>query len=271
MSIQSHVFLPEYLLESVVSGDPFNIDPNLFLSKATTSQLLEVIHAFHPHFIFDEAARENHEVLKRVFLAMVAPRLRAIPILNLQPAPHYFKFKLKHIIWGLQDSRTTVKTDTVLDPDRIDYFNTHILRYLRNAQYGVAAEKLVEFVHTYQYLNEDEIYELRDAKEDTAETVQECVSSLEQACQSLTGIQFHLLNTVSPKERKDLEMRHQSNIALVKSRISMVERAVRDMGSVSELVEHYQKLLDKNRVTHPAASASQDSHQQQEYPVTPSI
>ncbi|EGG12878.1 uncharacterized protein MELLADRAFT_87205 [Melampsora larici-populina 98AG31] len=270
--IQSHIFLPTYLLESVVDGNPYKIDPDLFLSKATTPQLLEVIHAFHPHFSFIDTAQEDRELLKRVFRSMVAFRLSRIPIFNLQPEPHYFNVQLPHMIWGPQDSRTTLTTDTVLNPDRIHDFNTFVLGYLRSGQYRLAAEKMVNFVQTHQYLNEDEISEIQDTGEDIESNVQDLTSSLGEAHKSLEGINFSLSDPgLLLRDREKLEMQLQSAIVLVKSRQSILDHAIQDSGFVAALIDHYQKLLVKHHGTRPPSSPSQDSHQQQQVdPATPS-
>lgn len=270
--IQSHIFLPTYLLESVVDENPSKIDPDIFLSKATTSQLLEVIHAFYPHFTFVDTAREDHELLKRVFCSMVASRLSRIHILTLQPEPHYFNVQLPHMIWGPQDSRTTVTTDTVLNPDRIKDFNSFVLAYLRSGQYRVAAEKLVDFVQTHQYLNHDEISEIQDTREEIEETVQDLVSSLGKAHESLERINFLLTNSnTSLQDRKNLDMQLQSAIVLIKSRQSMLDRAIQDAGFVAALVDRYKELLAKHHEPRPLSSPPQHLHQQQQVnPATPS-
>ena len=64
MSINfQRIYLPTYILDFINNNkDIPSIDPQLILSTATNTQILEIILAFYPHFEFDNAAKEDQEV-----------------------------------------------------------------------------------------------------------------------------------------------------------------------------------------------------------------
>lgn len=96
LPVEHCIFLPRYLLEyTTVDNLSSGIDSEAFLSKATPTQLVEKIFAFHPHFEFTENAKENHELLCLVFLKMVASRLSNV--VNIKSDTNYLQAPLRSL------------------------------------------------------------------------------------------------------------------------------------------------------------------------------
>ncbi|KAH9808403.1 hypothetical protein DFH28DRAFT_1087880 [Melampsora americana] len=157
--VQYHVFLPNYILEYVVNEPERMIDPDFFLSKATPAQIVEVILSFYPYFSFTQNAREDHELLLKIFVEMVAPRLNNI-IIPESPTTNYVQVNLHNPTTTVQPTNRWVNSSADIDAKRIEFFNERCLLNLKNGRFRLAALDLERFVEKYKYLNHAEIEEL---------------------------------------------------------------------------------------------------------------
>lgn len=234
------IYLPTNILDFIINEDIPRIDPQLILSKATNSQILEIILAFYPHFEFDEAAKEDQELLRKIFIEMVERRLSRVQLpLGLNPA-HYFRTTLDYPMFGPQDSTTTVSRGANIIASRISMFNSLCLTYLRNGQYRIAGENLVHFVKIYKHLNKDEISDIENTEDEATETLQDRVLSLQEAHQTIEGIILLLSESeTSQGDRQDLQLRLEAATTIVQSRQKMFESAVKDTAFIVELGNYH--------------------------------
>ncbi|KAH9809873.1 hypothetical protein DFH28DRAFT_903769 [Melampsora americana] len=240
-SMQTHVFLPSYILNFATDEAEPKIDVNLFLSQASNPQILEVILAFYPHFTITEAANNDRAVLHKTFLEMVARHLSNVPVPSNREPPAYFHAKLGFPMFGPLDSHTTVAPGSEIDGHRIEDFNNLVFVYLRNGQYRQAGENLVAFIKTHKHLNEDEIYEIGSAEEQALEGLDECLRSLRRAHEDVEAKLLLLSEPdISPTDRQHVHSRLESANIILQSCEKTFQGALRDVGYLSALVPYYQ-------------------------------
>ncbi|EGG11043.1 uncharacterized protein MELLADRAFT_92484 [Melampsora larici-populina 98AG31] len=239
--IRTSVLLPNYILQCVRDDcNPPRIDPELFLSKATNSNILDMIFAFYPHLEFDENAKDNYYILSKIFKDMVATQLHKVVVPSNRKPQNYFQASLRTPICGPQNFRTTIKCADDITPGRIIMFNSCALSYLRSGQYRLAAENLHIFVETYKYLTEDEIHEIHSTQEEAEGTLQSHVSFLQDAHQSIEALHIRLRDPdLSAECRQDMEVELKAARRTLESRRTMFDRAIQDVGFLAALKRHH--------------------------------
>lgn len=246
-SVQTYLFLPSYLLDYVVNDVSPRFDFDCFLSKASNPQILETILAVFPHFTFEEAAKEDRELLQKTFLQMVAKRLSIVlvPSSSSHP-PSYFRANLEYPIFGPHDCQTTVAPGLEIDASRKSEFSL-TFAYLKNGKYRLAGQHLLEFVKDYKHLNQDEIHEIACAEDDASEALDECAGYLKKAYQSVEG-QILLLSepNISPSDRKDIQSRLESANTVLQSCEETFRGAIRDAAYLSALQSYHCDRLPAN-------------------------
>ena len=238
-SAQPTVFLPDYILECVVDKSTPKIDTKLFLSRASSNNLLEMIVAFYPHFKVTPTAKADHELLRSIFIEMVAPRLSNV-ILPLQDTTNYIEASLSNLRMGPQDYSRTITSSADIDQRRIEMFNRYGLTYLKIGQYRLAAENLNKFNETYKFLNIDEVNELWGAENDAEEALHDIGCNLKECHRKIKSAQLLLRSHLSPSERKDLEEKLQCAIQDLKSHQRTFTNAIQNTGFISALASHHQ-------------------------------
>ncbi|EGG00660.1 uncharacterized protein MELLADRAFT_73148 [Melampsora larici-populina 98AG31] len=245
--IQYHIFLPSYILKYVVHEPRPMIDPDLFLSKATPSQILEVILSFYPYFRFTQNAREDHELLLKIFVEMIAPRLNNIVIPENRPTD-YLQAELRHPTNEIQPTIRWVNSSADIDAKRIDYFNDQCLLNIKNGHFRLAALDLERFVNKYTYLNHAEIDQIVQAQDDADEGFHEAACNLRSAHESIDRIQLLLcepnLLSTSVQELEEQLICAKTSLISYKNAFEVVAQ---DCAFVHALVNHHKKILDKHR------------------------
>ncbi|EGG04273.1 uncharacterized protein MELLADRAFT_89501 [Melampsora larici-populina 98AG31] len=246
--LQFHIFLPSYILGYIVDNQTKpRIDSDLFLSKATTSQIVEVILSFYPYFRFTQNAQEDHELLLKIFIEMVAPRLNNITI-PLGRKTDYVQAELGYPIHDAQPSIRWINSSADIDAKRIESFNNHCLVNLKNGQYRLAAENLREFVKKYKYLNHNEIDEIIGAQDDINETFHEVGGNLRDAQTSIEIIQLRLLELdLSPTSVQGLEGQLRLAKISFKSLQKTFEVVTQDFGLIQALCDYHKEISSKHR------------------------
>ena len=241
-SIQSTVFLPDYILECVVDKSTPRIDTELFLTKASANNLLEMIVAFYPHLNFTSTAKEDCELLRNIFNEMVAPRLSNV-IIPSQHTTKYIEASLMTPTWGPQGSSKTINSSADINYTRTEVFNRDALTYLKIGQYRLAAENLNKFTNTYTYLNIDEVNELWGAENDAEEALHNISCNLKECHQKIESTQLLLRSKLSPSEREELEEKLKCAILDLNSHRRTFTNAIQNIGFISELASHHQYVL----------------------------
>ncbi|EGG11035.1 uncharacterized protein MELLADRAFT_92471 [Melampsora larici-populina 98AG31] len=241
--IQFCVFLPSYLLRYVVDGIRPSIDPELFLRTAATTEILETILAFYPHFRFTPNAQQDRDLLQKMFIGMVAPRLSNI-IIPTQRVPNYTQASSPTPISESPEFTTTVDSVDDIDVNRMAMFNNFCLTYLKNGQYRLAAEYLNRFLDTYEFLNQEEINVIMEAQAGAEEAFHDSSCYLQDCHQSIEGIQLQLRqNNLSPTERQVLEERQKTMIISLRSNQRLFSNSIQDVGFVAALAEYHKNIL----------------------------
>ncbi|EGG03943.1 uncharacterized protein MELLADRAFT_89762 [Melampsora larici-populina 98AG31] len=244
---QNHIFLPNYILEYVVEDqDNPRLDPNLFLSKASTSQIVEVIMSFYPHLRFTENARQDHELILKVFVEMVAPRLSNI-IIPFNRNTDYLQAMLRTPIHQLQPLARSVNSSADIDTRRIERFEVFCLPNLKTGRYRLAADDLKNFVKDYKHLQQVEIDEIVFLQDDAQDLIHDVTSNLQRTHDSIEIIQLQLRNpNLSPTERQDLEERSKSANPLLISHQRAFDDAIKDAALLHALARYHINIRDKH-------------------------
>ncbi|EGG00407.1 uncharacterized protein MELLADRAFT_93241 [Melampsora larici-populina 98AG31] len=235
-----YVYLPNYMLEYVVGETNPRIDVDLFLSKATPNQIVEVISAFHPRLRLTRNAEEDHELLLKLFIEKVAPRLSRL-ISSLNGNKNYIQGLFACPVYK-PDQLTSrwINSSADYDPKRIDMFDTGTLMHLRSGKYRLAAESLQHFIESYTFLNQAEIDEIIGAQTDAEDTLHDTSIFLERSVESIKSIHLQLrLPTLSRTERGDLEEELKCAKASLRSRQGMFNAAIEDVGFLRALAKHH--------------------------------
>lgn len=248
MSLPEHcVFLPSYLLEYTSVDDPLSrINSEVFLSTATPTQLLETIIAFYPHFKFTKKAKEDHKLLRLIFLETVASRLSHV-IIGFKSNTNYFQAPLR--IPNFDPERLSITIDSKadilkLDAKRTETFNNLCVSYLTIGQYCLAGEYLNGFIDTYESLTEDELKEIRGAHINAQDALQDCQSHLQDSYESIEKIQFRLRHpAIPPTERKDLDDQLKHSITSLKANQKMFNGNIEDVAFLTALIDHHRTIL----------------------------
>ncbi|KAH9809644.1 hypothetical protein DFH28DRAFT_1133005 [Melampsora americana] len=244
---QFHMFLPNYILEYVVCDETSSkIDPDLFLSKATTSQIVEVIVSFYPHLRFTEDAQQDHELILKIFVEMIAPRLSNV-IIPLNHTTDYLQAALHNPLHDAQPLIRWVTCSADIDTKRIQHFEMFCLANLKNRLYRLAAEDIEQFVKTYKYLNEAEVNEILNIQDDADEALNNATSYLRGSHESIESIQLLLRNpNLSPADRQHLDERLRCTNALLVSHQKMFDGAILDVAFVQALGKYHKEILAKH-------------------------
>ncbi|EGF97220.1 uncharacterized protein MELLADRAFT_87248 [Melampsora larici-populina 98AG31] len=244
--VQYHVFLPNYILEYVVNEPERMIDPDFFLSKATPAQIVEVILSFYPYFSFTQNAREDHELLLKIFVEMVAPRLNNI-IIPESPTTNYVQVNLHNPTTTVQPTNRWVNSSADIDAKRIEFFNERCLLNLKNGRFRLAALDLERFVEKYKYLNHAEIEELVHAQDDPDEESHEAAANLRSAHESVETIQLLLREPkLSPTSVQELEEQLRGARTSLISYQRAFEAVAKDGAFIHALSNHHRKILEKH-------------------------
>ncbi|KAH9807515.1 hypothetical protein DFH28DRAFT_1139055 [Melampsora americana] len=258
--VHTSIFLPDYVLESVVDERTPRIDPESFLSKATPTKLIEVILAFYPHFKFTKSAQEDHELLRMIFVEMVALRLSNIAIPP-QGVTKYIDAPYEYPAFESQEPPRSVDSAADINIPRINLFNIYCLPYLKNAQYRRATEGLETFCKKYKSLNEHELNSVGCAKEEAQEDLHDCSSYLSQCHENIEKIHLRLRHPDSRSDQKALNDRLKTAITTLRARQIMFNNSVQNVGLISALHDHYKDLFVKNQPNNsPSTSGTEESH-----------
>ncbi|EGG04945.1 uncharacterized protein MELLADRAFT_88393 [Melampsora larici-populina 98AG31] len=251
-TFRTNVFLPTSILKFVVKDDDDSqkIDCKRFLSQAYTSQVLEIICLLYPYVKFSDEARDDHVLLKKIFLEIVAPQLSTLIIPTaLKPDQDYFQASINIPAFGTYEFEMLITPGIEINAHRISEFNYLILCYLRNGQHRIAAHNLTGFVKTYKYLNKIELSTLDSAYQDTLEGLHEAVGFVQSSHHDIEGIGFLLSESeLSPSHRQGLQLCLERGKEKLKSCQEIFERIVADVGFVQALVDYYQKLPLTSRI-----------------------
>ncbi|KAH9811081.1 hypothetical protein DFH28DRAFT_881771 [Melampsora americana] len=238
-SFQSTVFLPDYILECVVDQSTPKIDTELFLSKASANNLIEMIVAFYPHLNFTSTAKEDRELLRKIFIEMVAPRLSNV-IIPLQHTTKYIEASLMTPTWGPQGSSRTINSSADINHTRTEVFNLDALTYLKIGQYRLAAKNLNKFTETYKFLNVGEVNELWGAENDAEDALHEIGCNLKECHRKIESTQLLLRSELSASERKELEEKLKCAILDLNSHRRTFTNAIQNTAFISALASHHQ-------------------------------
>ncbi|KAH9808453.1 hypothetical protein DFH28DRAFT_909529 [Melampsora americana] len=238
------IFLPDFILEYVVGEDNPRIDPDLFITKATPSQIMEVISAFYPHLQFTENARNDHELLLKVFIELIAPCLaQIVPSLNRQK--NYVRALCGNPIYIPAEFTRWVNSSADLDTKRIGDFNTYGLMNFKNGKYQLASKQLnMYFLTNYKFLQKEEIDTLATIETEATEALHETLHHLQDSHASIESIQFRLRQpNLSRTEREDLEEELKCTNASLRSRQEMFNTGLRDVGFLTAFLKHHRDIL----------------------------
>ncbi|EGG07284.1 uncharacterized protein MELLADRAFT_85653 [Melampsora larici-populina 98AG31] len=245
--IQFCVFLPSYLLQYVVDGIRPSIDAELFLRTAATTKILETILAFYPHFRFAPNAQQDRDLLQKMFVGMVAPRLSNI-IIPTQRVPNYTQAPSSTPMCEVPRSTTTVDSVDDIDVNRMALFNNFCLTYLKNGQYRLAAEHLNRFLDTYEFLTQEEINVIMEAQAGAEEALHDSSCYLQDCHQSIKGIQLRLRESdLPPTKRQVLEERQKTLIISLRSNQRLFSNSIQDVGFVAALADYHKNILASRR------------------------
>lgn len=261
---ESCVFLPSYVLDSV-DDQSSKLDPDIFLSRATSTQLLETILAFYPHFTFTKKAQDDHELLRNIFLEMVAPHFNNLSIPSQSKTKYVQAPLLRFPSCLVQEHPKTVDSSSDINLERTTMFNIYGLSNLKCGHYRHAAEGLKTFMKTYLFLNEDEVSAIAMAKVCADDNLNDSVSYLAHTHESIESIQLHLSHSeISSTKRNDLENQLKSAITVLRCRQKTFDRAVQDVGFLSALTEYHEGILKQNTPNTPKASTQDTKEETQE-------
>ncbi|EGG00651.1 uncharacterized protein MELLADRAFT_93116 [Melampsora larici-populina 98AG31] len=234
------------MLEYVVNEPKPMIDPDLFLSKATPAQIVEVILSFYPYFSFTQNAREDHELLLKIFVEMIAPRLNNI-IIPESPTTNYIQANLHNPTTDVHPTNRWVNSSADIDAKRIEYFNNHCLLNIKNGHFRHAALDLERFVEKYDYLNHAELEELVHAQDNAHEDFHEAADNLRSAHESVEAIQLLLRESkLSPTSVQELEEKLRGARTSLVSYQRAFEAVAKDGAFVQALGNHHRKILEKH-------------------------
>lgn len=243
-----YVYLPNYMLEYVVGETNPRIDADLFLSKATPAQIVEVISSFHPRLRLTRNAQEDHELLLKLFIEKVAPRLSRL-ISSLNGDKNYIQGVFECPIYTPDQLNSRwINSSADYDPKRIDMFDTGTLMHLRSGKYCLAAESLQHFLESYTYLNQAEVDEIIGAQTDAEDALHATSIFLERSAESIKSIHLQLrLPTLSRTERGDLEDELKCAKASLRSHQGIFNTAIEDVGFLRALAKHHEGILKKHQ------------------------
>ncbi|EGG11563.1 uncharacterized protein MELLADRAFT_91129 [Melampsora larici-populina 98AG31] len=251
--VHTSIFLPKYILESVIDGDTPRIDPETFLSNATPTKLLEVILAFYPHYKFTKNSQKDHELLRLIFVEMVAPRLRNVAIPS-QNNTKYIEAPLHSIAFVDQEPDRNVNLAADLELKRTSLFNNHCLPYLKNGKYRRAVGGLETFCKTYKTLNVHELNSIGCALDEASEDLQDCHSDLTEFHTNIESIHLKLHQPgLQSEEEKNLHDRLKIAITTLRSHQIAFNQGAQNVGLITALKNHYRN--------YPSTSEKQDSDQ----------
>ncbi|KAH9820204.1 hypothetical protein DFH28DRAFT_1077570 [Melampsora americana] len=259
--VHSSVFLPEYVLESVVNEHTPRIDPETFLSKATPTKFVEVILAFFPHFKFTKNAQEDHELLRMIFVEMVAPRLRNLRLPSQTHTKYIEAPLIKEDFGPRQDPRCVDSAaDLDLDLKRKSLFDIYCLPYLKNGQYRYAAEGFERFIKTYKFLNQHELNSVQSAQEEAQENLQDHLSYLTESYKKIESLhlQVHDGTFGMPSYSNDDKVFYDHlkiAISALRNRQILFNNSLQDVALISALADHHQDLLIKNKSSDSSSSS----------------
>ncbi|KAH9817078.1 hypothetical protein DFH28DRAFT_1081353 [Melampsora americana] len=241
--VHTSVFLPNYVLDSVVDKHGPIIDPEVFLSTATPTKLLEMILAFYPHFNFSKTAQEDHELLRQIFVEMVTPRLRNVAVPS-QNDTKYIEVPFDSPHFGNQEPTRNVNSAADLELARTELFNIYCLPYLTNGQYRRAAGGLETFCKTYNPLNVHELNSIGCAEDEAQENLQDCHSYLTQCHTDIESIHLQLRQPGLPShQEKTLHVRLKMAITTLRSHQIAFNNGAQNVGMISALNKYYHNSL----------------------------
>ncbi|KAH9808163.1 hypothetical protein DFH28DRAFT_1088080 [Melampsora americana] len=249
--IHSSVFLPKYVLESVVDKHTPRIDPNTFLSKATPKKILEVIIVFYPHFKFTKSAQADHELLRMISLEMVAHRLQNIAIPS-QTNIKYIEapFLIQEFRPEEDPRRVKSAADLPLNRKRKSIFNICCLPYLKNGQYRHAAEGLNKFCETYKVLNQHKLNSLIGVQDKAQDHLHDILTYLTKSHKEIKSLHLQLRHGIFGKlsltsNKKAFYDRLKCAITVLRSYLALI----------SALGDHHSNLLIKSQASDSSSTA----------------
>lgn len=247
--IQSYVFLPNYILDYVVGDDNPRIDPDLFITKANPSQIVEVILSFYPHLQFTENARHNHELLLKIFIEMVAPRLSNL-VSSFNNEKSYVQALFKAPIYIPSQSTRWVNSSADIDTKQIGDFEAYGLLNFKSGNYRFAAEQLnLNFLQKYKFLKKEEIDEIMHVQTEANEALHETLHLVRDSHKLIESIQRRLRQPkLSRTEREDFEDQLQSANISLKSRQEMMNTTAKDVGFINAFIKHHTDILVKHQL-----------------------
>lgn len=247
--IQTYVFLPDYILEYVVGDNEPRIDPDHFITKATPSQIVEVILCFYPNLQFTENARHDHELLLKMFIEMVAPRLPNL-VSPFNHEKNYLQALFKAPIYTCSPSTKWIDTCADIDTKRNWDFEAYVLQNFKIGKYRLGAEGLdSHFLRNYKFLNKSEIDEIMHVETEATEALQETFHLLQDSYEVIESIHFRLRQPkLSRAEREDIEENLQRANASLRSRQDMFNATIQDVGFIATFLKHHRDILSKQQL-----------------------
>ncbi|EGG03991.1 uncharacterized protein MELLADRAFT_89761 [Melampsora larici-populina 98AG31] len=259
--MQTRVFLPASILNYIPDGAEPRIDINLLLSQATNTEIVKVILAFYPHFQFTQAAQEDRELLRMIFIEMVAGNLRHLAIPS-QLDLNYCEIPLRGPIFATQESPKLAASSADIDFDRTERFTRSILGYLTIGKYRLAGKSLIKFVKDFKFLNQGEIDEIEGAHAHAEDAVHNSLVYLQKGQSSIEHIQLLLRQSdVSQKERAELDEKLRSSITALRSKQKTFDCALEDVAFLRALADYHWDILQKHQSAPPEPSSASDEEQ----------
>ncbi|EGF98789.1 uncharacterized protein MELLADRAFT_113269 [Melampsora larici-populina 98AG31] len=258
--MQTHIFLPIYLLQYVRDISPSKIDTDLFLTEASTSRLLEVIHIFCPNLKFNENAKNDRQLLETIFRGQAAHQLSNHVLIpkDCKPSVEYFSAVFKAPIFRPQDSEQTITCAADFNSDRTLMFTCSCLTALRHGQYHLASENLIKFLEIYKYLTKDEYSNILGAQDHAEDTLHSHVIYLQQAHASIEGIQLLMREAdISANHFQDLEVKLKAATITLQCRQKMFERSIQDVAFLTALGNYHQNKTNANGQFNPHDSSDE--------------
>lgn len=254
-NFESCVFLPSYVLQFIDEKYP-KFNPDAFLSSATPERLLEIILAFYPHFTFTQKAKDDRELLRKMFIEMVAPRFSNIVIPAQSDTRLYFQAPLLRFPSCLaQEPPKTIDSSSDVDPERTTMFNIYGLSNLNAGLYRHASQSLSTFIERYKFLNEDEVSAIGRAQDLSEDNLNDSVSNLKEGYQSIERLQLHLAQSnISSDKRSELENQLKSAIAVLRCRQKLFDETVQNVAFLSALYDYHEEIWTQNTPNHPEPS-----------------
>ncbi|EGG02569.1 uncharacterized protein MELLADRAFT_91299 [Melampsora larici-populina 98AG31] len=247
--VQSYVFLPKYILDYVVGDDKPRIDPDLFITKANPSQIVEVIVAFYPHLQLTENACHDHELLLKIFIEMVAPCLSNL-VSSFDREKNYVQALFEAPIYTPSQSTRWVNSAADIDTKRIGDFEAYVLQNFKNGNYRLAAKQSnLQFLRKYKFLKKEEIEEIMHVETEANEALHEILHLVQDSHELIESIQLRLHQPkLSQIECEDFEEHLRSANTSLKSRQVMFNTAVQNVGFINAFIKHHKDILVKHQL-----------------------